>query len=347
MLAAICITTGAFARDVEGQGTCRGAFLIWFACEGDGTYFEDGNNCNELAHEIAGNSTTTTYSNLYNDCYNAYSSMGYDDVQTYCQMAEDGDHSEWYDRLDYLGHGWMCNFGGEMPYHIKFGDTNATSADDVLYAAFDELAYSGDQTSVRCYNGDEYTEQLYLTVCDCGDRMEDLSTWYEPCPINITPQGSLNPDQIGTCYLGNDGQTTLLCVPFEEVFNEDGCSSFCWCEGSHGDVVEDDWVSNPSSAGVLYASAFEFIDLNSNRAEQSSWGTNAYGCSTNETTSWACNSGYYYNADNNCSTCPVHESGKQTSPYANDSGSSACYIPAGTYSDTTGTYEYTGNCTYN
>ena len=347
MLAAICITTGAFARDVEGQGDCRGAFLIWHACQSHGdAYFENGNRCGDLAYEIAGNSTTDTYRNLYNDCNNAFSYMEYDDLMNYCADAVNSPtYYSWYEVLDNnYGYGSMCEFGAQMPYHIRFGDTNATSVDDVLYAAFDELAFGDDQTSIRCYNGDEYTEQLYLTVCDCGDHMEDLSSWYEPCPINIATQNSLEPDMIGTCYLGNDGATTLLCVPFDEVFNEDGCD-LCFCEGSDGDEVEGDWES--IGYGALYAANFEFIDLNSNRAEQSSWGSTAYGCSTNEIGYWGCENGYYYNANNNCSTCPVHESGKQTSSYGNRSGINACYIPTGTYSDTTGTFEYTGPCKYN
>ena len=344
MLAAICITTGAFARDVEGQGDCRGAFLIWHVCQtyGDG-YFLDGNDCDDLAYRIAGTTTGTTYNTLLSDCNSAYGNLGYDFVRDYCIAAPESSSEDWYSYLDAYDYGWLCENGDEMPYHIKFGDANTTSEDDVLYAAFDELAFGNDQTSIRCYNGDS-VEQLYLTVCDCGDHMEDLSSWYEPCPINITPQDSIDPVEIGTCYLGNDGATTLLCVPFEEVFNEDGCG-LCFCEGYDGDEVEGDWESFGS--GVLYAANFEFIDLNSSRAEQSSWGETAYGCSTNEIGYWGCENGYYYNADNNCSTCPVHESGKQTSSYGNRSGINACYIPTGTYSDTTGTFEYTSPCKYN
>lgn len=361
LIAALLITTNAFAIELEGQGSCQGAFALWtyFYASTDIDCNDEAyvNPCDTVAYQIIGNRTTSAYTNLYNNCINAYYEMGDNDVYEYCYMANDGDytHDDWYNALDQLGYESMCMNGGyEIPFHLRFGYDVYPSEDDIVYSAEEEFWYSGDPTKIRCYNDDNHNgneDAMYLVTCDCDDRMEDLSSWYEPCPINIADEhGSLNVSLFNTCYLGNNGAgTTYLCAPYNEVISEDSCSYHCYCEGSADDVIADDnWISSGNSAGALRRSQTEFINL-LDRGEESRLGSYGYGCSIDESTEWACSSGYYYQGTNSCGICPDHEeSGSlQTSYYANKTGITGCYVPAGEYgSDETGDYEFTEDCHY-
>ncbi len=321
------ITTEIFAA-VGGEGMCQGVFLVW-------DYIRDNKSavsCDSVYDEgICGN-----YSgNEYNNCQNFVYDIGASGLSIFCENAKYGSSGDGW--IDFAVSEGYCQYGYEMPYHLRFASHGA-GTDDVLSSAFEDLTYN-DNSSIRCYN-DDSAYQMFLTVCDCGERMDDLSAWYDQCPESIYESGEVG----STCYLGNDGEQTLLCVPFEEAFNTDGCQ-ICWCEGYNGDVVDDGWT-NAGATGSLYSEGVEFIDLMSSRAEDSSWGAYAYGCSTQVSGTWACDSGYYYNSANNCSVCPAHSSGKQTSAYANTDGMTGCYLPAGTYTDDIGTFVYSQDCYY-
>ena len=108
-----------------------------------------------------------------------------------------------------------CDYPYQMPYHLRFGNVaNPEDSEEILYGAFEDLAFADNQTTVRCYNGDSDNGMTtrYLTVCDCAGRMDDLYSWYDYCSTSIYEE-----DEINTCILGDDGMTTLLCVPFEEA----------------------------------------------------------------------------------------------------------------------------------
>ncbi len=334
---AMFMATSAFA-EIEGEGTCRAAWMLW-----DWIYNGEMNHaCTRLNYGDCPD-ICSAYDVDYSDCYNSCQQL-FDDmnaVNDLCYAADGGEvHKDVW--LEYA-RTW-CDYPYQMPYHLRFGNVaNPEDSEEILYGAFEDLAFADNQTTVRCYNGDSDNGMTtrYLTVCDCAGRMDDLYSWYDYCSTSIYEE-----DEINTCILGDDGMTTLLCVPFEEAFNNDGCSNICFCEGSDGEQVAGEW--HDTGNGRVYSSVFEFIDLNSGRAESvSNSAALAFGCSYTEFNEWACQSGYYMSGANVCSACPSHSSGAQTSSYANMDDVSACYVPVGKYSDTTGAYEIgPSNCEY-
>lgn len=333
-------SVGAFAEIVGGSGECRGAFILFDYYDKiyNDTCEDDINVCADAAAQFA-TSGTTEYNTYKTECDNFYNSMN-GDVWEFCELRAMS-NTNYYDALQTIGLEDICNNVTRMPYHLKFGEPELPDMYNVYYDAVDALYSANLIDEISCYNDPD--DRMRVTVCDCGEYGADYESNYGPCPAF-----SFYDDvQYRPCYLGGYEGYSLLCVSRDDLNDADHCGSdICDCGYDREKVYESGWVSG-SNNGSLHSTTHELIDLWQWGDETSNWGDYYNGCAVEVHESWACNSGYYYNADNNCSTCPVHESGKQTSSYANNSGSSACYIPAGTYTDASGTYEYTEDCTYN
>lgn len=77
------------------------------------------------------------------------------------------------------------------------------------------------------------------------------------------------------------------------------------------------------------------------------YGISAHAACTAETKTYtSCKPGYYLE-NGACLECPSSGGTAGQSADKNDTGITACYIPSGsTFSDTTGSGTYTGNCYY-